>query len=127
MTADRTVTTERTIAADPDVVWDAFTTDEGFATWNGEGATIDPTPGGAIETPDTGLEPARIGAVEHVEPPSTLRYRWWPADEPDEVSTVEVVLAPAGDGTTVTVTEHLVLAPVTPLRARHRGPQLLAA
>ena len=127
MTDDRTVTTERTIAADPDVVWEAFTTDEGFAVWNGEGATIDPVPGGAIETPDSGPEPARVGAVEQVDAPSALRYRWWPVDEPDEVSTVEVVLSPATGGTTVTITERLVLAPAPAFRARDRGPQLLAA
>lgn len=116
--SDRTVTTERTIAADPEAVWDALTTDDGFAAWNGEGATIQPFPGGRIDTAE------RSGAVEQVDPPTDLRYRWWPIDDPDQVSTVDVTVEPADEGATVIVIERLVLPPTAVTGA---APQLLAA
>ena len=116
---DRTVSTERTIAADPEAVWDALTTDDGFAAWNGEGATIEAFPGGRIDTAD------RTGAVESVDAPTDLRYRWWPVDDPDRVSTVEVTVEPAEEGATVIVIERLVLPPTGAARAA--APQLLAA
>lgn len=118
--ADRTITTERSIAADPEAVWEALTTDDGFAAWNGEGATIEPFPGGRIETRE------RSGAVESVEPPIGLRYRWWPDSEPDQVSTVEVTVEPTDDGATVIVVERLVLPPTGPTGSA-TTPQLLAA
>lgn len=117
---DRTVTTERTIAADPETVWDALTTDDGFAAWNGEGATIEPFPGGRVDTVE------RVGAVERVDAPTDLRYRWWPIDEPDQVSTVELTVEPADEGATVIVIERLVLPPTGTARAT-ATPRLLAA
>ena len=117
--SDRTVTTERTIAADPEAVWDALTTDDGFAAWNGEGATIEPFPGGRVDTPE------RSGAVEFVDRPTDLHYRWWPDEDPDQVSTVELTVEPAVEGATVIVIERLVLPPAGTARAT--TPQLLAA
>ena len=122
MADSRTVTRERTIAADPDEVWEAITADDGL------GASIDPVPGGQVDGDDPVTGVRKVGAVEHVEAPSDLRYRWWPVDEPDRVSTVDITLVPAGEGTTITVIEHLVLAPTTIApQMSARRPMLLAA
>ena len=118
---ERTVTRERTVPADPDEVWDAITEDDGL------GASIDPVPGGLVEShePDS---PERVGAVEEVEAPSRLRYRWWPVDDPDQVSTVDITLEPDVHGTVITVIEQLVLAPTTIApQASVRRPLALAA
>lgn len=118
---DRTVTRERTLDADLDEVWEAITNDDGL------GAAIDPVPGGLVDAPDP-FGPGKVGAVEFVEPPSRLRYRWWPIDDPDEVSTVEIALEPLDGGTRITVVEQLVLDPATAgPQATTRGPMLLAA
>ncbi|MEM9467958.1 MAG: SRPBCC domain-containing protein [Actinomycetota bacterium] len=117
---ERTVTRERTVPAEPDEVWHAITTDDGL------GASIDPVPGGTVESCDHD-QPGRVGAVEFVSPPSRLRYRWWPVDEPDQVSTVDITLEPVETGTVVTVVEQLVLAPMTAPQASARGPMAMAA
>ncbi|MEO0492867.1 MAG: SRPBCC domain-containing protein [Actinomycetota bacterium] len=121
MADTRTVTRERTIAADPDDVWEAITADDGL------GAAIDPVPGGRVDGDDPVTGVRRVGAVEHVEVPRDLRYRWWPVDDPDQVSTVDISLTPADEGTTITVTEHLVLAPTFAPRMSAQRPVLLAA
>ena len=116
---ERTVTRERTVTADPDEVWEAITEDDGL------GATIDPVPGGSVESHEPGED--RVGAVEVVTAPSHLRYRWWPEDDPDQVSTVDITLEPVEIGTVITVIEHLVLAPtaIAP-RATARRPMAMA-
>lgn len=121
MADSQTVTRERTVPAEPDEVWEAITADDGLGT------SIDPVPGGQVEGDDPVTGVRRIGAVEHVEAPSGLRYRWWPVDDPDQVSTVDITLTPSDDGTTITVIERLVLAPTFAPRMSARRPMLLAA
>lgn len=122
MADTRTVTRERTIPAEPDEVWEAITDDDGL------GPSIDAVPGGRVDDDDPVTGVRRIGAVEHVEAPSDLRYRWWPVDDPDQVSTVDITLTPADEGTVITVIEHLVLAPTTIApQMSARRPMLLAA
>jgi uncharacterized protein YndB with AHSA1/START domain len=118
---DRTVTRERTIAADPDEVWEAITEDDGL------GPAIEAVPGGSVDGDDPLTGERRVGAVEHADAPNDLRYRWWPIDDPDRVSTVDITLEPAEGGTVITVIEHLVLAPtsIAP-RSSRRGPVALA-
>ncbi|MEM9202970.1 MAG: SRPBCC domain-containing protein [Actinomycetota bacterium] len=117
---ERTVTRERTIPAEPGDVWDAITEDDGL------GASIDAVPGGLVESAESD-RPGRVGAVEFVSAPSRLRYRWWPVDNPDQVSTVDVTLEPVELGTTITVVEELVLAPITIApQSSARGPMALA-
>ena len=118
---ERTVTRERTVTAEPDEVWEAITADDGLGT------SIDPVPGGAVEScePD-GSD--RVGAVEFVSAPSHLRYRWWPVDDPDRVSTVDITIEPVEAGTVITVVEELVLAPATIApQASARRPGTMAA
>ena len=119
---DRTVTRERTVPTDPDEVWEAITEDDGL------GATIEAVPGGQVDGEDPVTGERRIGAVEHADAPNDLRYRWWPVDDPDRVSTVDITLEPVEAGTVITVIEHLVLAPTTIApQASARRPLALAA
>lgn len=103
------VTLDREFDADPDDVWEALTTDEGFSSWSGAGSAIDPRPGGPVSTPDDATGRERIGAVESVEDGRRLRYRWWPVDDPDAVSTVDIEITPLSPGTRVTIVEKLAL------------------
>lgn len=104
-----TATTERDFAAEPDDVWESLTTDDGFSSWSGAGSQIDPRPGGRIHTPDDATGRERAGAVETIDPGRHLRYRWWPTDDPDEVSTVDIEVTPIPSGTRVTIIERLAL------------------
>ncbi len=63
------------IAAPLEKVWRAITEPDLIAQWFGETAEFDATPGGrgSFAWPDHG--PFRI-AVEHVDKPKTLVYRW---------------------------------------------------
>lgn len=108
-----TATTEIDVDADPCDVWDTLSTDEGIAAWLGEGASIDPTPGGAIHAPDpvTGIE--REGTVESIEPDHQLRYRWWPVTDPGSPSSVTIDVVPQETGTRIIVVER----PEIPLTA----------
>ncbi len=106
-------TTEIDIDATPAEVWDALSTDDGLAAWLGDGASIDPTPGGAIHAPDpvTGVE--REGTVETGSPDDGLRYRWWPTADPGSPSSVMIDIVPIETGTRVIVVER----PELPLTA----------
>jgi uncharacterized protein YndB with AHSA1/START domain len=93
------------LEADVVTVWEALTTDAGFAAWMGAGATIDAEPGGDLIAPDPVGGAERLGRVESVDNHRELRYRWWPADDPDAASSVTIELEPLDTGTRVTVVE----------------------
>lgn len=120
MVDPHTVTRTRTLLADPDEVWEAITDD-------GLGVSIDPVPGGKVNGDDPVTGERRIGAIERVDAPNDLRFRWWPIDEPDRVSTVDITLTPTTAGTTVTVTERLVLNPDLTPRMSTRHPVMATA
>lgn len=80
------------LEADVTTVWEALTTDAGFAAWMGDGATIDAEPGGDLMAPDPAGGAERVGRVESVDNHRELRYRWWPADDPDAASSVTIEL-----------------------------------
>lgn len=65
---------------------------------------LDATPGGALaeRTPDGAHHV--WGKVESVEPGRRLRFTWHPGREPESAQWVEVLFAPAGTGTRVTLT-----------------------
>ena len=74
-TVDDPITREVTVAAPPDVVWDALTDPAELAAWFGADAEVDLRVGGAIRFrwPD-GSE--RRGLVIDLDPPRRLAFRW---------------------------------------------------
>jgi uncharacterized protein YndB with AHSA1/START domain len=100
---------ERTveIAHPPNKVWAALTTAEGLGTWFGNAATIDLRPGGAAQMTWTSGVQASM-RIERVEEPTVFGFTWGifglPDDDPRRTY-VEFTLAPAGDGTRLTVVE----------------------
>lgn len=93
------------IDASPHVIWQAMTTEGGLAPWMGEGARLDPEPGGAVVLPDPVGGETRRGRVERVEPTRRLDFTWWPALRPAERTMVSIQVEPAGSGCRVTVVE----------------------
>ena len=101
---------ERRIAARPETVFRYFTDPELFLRWQGVDAELDPRPGGTFRVTVTGR--SRVvasGAYVEVDPPRRVVFTWgWEQIDglPDGMrglepgsSTVEVDLAPEGDGT----------------------------
>ena len=93
------------IDADPERVWRALTTDDGLAPWMGDGATVDPRPGGLVAMPDPVGGSTRRGRVERIEEGRRLDFTWWPALRPAERTAVSITVAPNGSGCRVRVTE----------------------
>jgi uncharacterized protein YndB with AHSA1/START domain len=94
------------IAAQPETVF-AFLTDPAkIARWTGTRAASDPRPGGAYRSV---INPGHIASGEYVEvvPNRKVIYTWGWVDSPrmpPGSTVVEIVLAPDGDGTMLTLT-----------------------
>lgn len=93
------------IDADPDQIWDALTTEGGLAPWMGDGATVDPRPGGLVALPDPVGGVTRRGRVERVDDGRRLDFTWWPALRPAERTSVSVTVSPTEQGCRVRVIE----------------------
>ncbi len=104
-TLDRTVT----IHAPPDAVFRFFTDSSRWARWWGAGSTIDARPGGAIYIMHPGgIESA--GEVLEIDSPRRLVFTYGFVSGtpiPSGSSRVTIVLAPAPNGTRLTLTHEL--------------------
>jgi uncharacterized protein YndB with AHSA1/START domain len=107
---------QRTYAAPPEAVFDAWTDPEVLRRWWAAGpgwttpeAQVDLRPGGryrlSMGNPETGDVHTVFGEYTEVERPRRLAYTWqWEgdsADSPSAGSLVEVEFVAEGDGTTV--------------------------
>ncbi len=107
------VTREIELESEPADVWEAMTESD----WLGEGASIEPRPGGDVTVG------AREGWVEEYAPAERLTI-WWSSGE-EEASRVQFDLVETEGGTRLVVTESRPLAELeTQLPS---GPVMLAA
>ena len=98
------VTASVLVEADPDEVYEYFTSAEAMVLWMGQYASLDPRPDGEF-TVDIDGAPVR-GRYQELEPPNRLLISWGFAgsDElPPGTSTVEVLLTEAVGGTRVEI------------------------
>ena len=111
------ITVTRTFAASRELVWDAFTKPEHFATWFGTDAvdvpldTLDwePVPGArwsaVMRLPD-GTTKDWVGEFVEVDRPSKLVFTLTDVPEqPENAAPTTVLLADAAGGTVVTLTQ----------------------
>lgn len=68
------------------------------------GVTVDPREGGAITETLPGGATADWARIRHWEPGRRLVMDWFPGRPQDECTEVEIVFAPVGNGTRVTLT-----------------------
>jgi len=104
---DRAVaTTSLEIDHEVDQVWNALLDPEHPRHWLGPETSINPVAGGSIRTGDIATGSPKRGTVSEIDHDRhRLSFHWWPADEPEQVSQVSVVLEATPRGTLVTVTE----------------------
>ena len=90
------------IAASPETVFDFFTDPDKMVQWMGRSAELDARPGGVLRCDMNGRNVAGGKFIE-LDPPWRIVFSWgWEGDGPTIEpggSTVEVLLAPDGDGT----------------------------
>ncbi len=118
-TAITAITASVRIAAPPDVVFPYFTDPALAVKWIADAAYLDARPGGTFSINVRG-NPAR-GEYLEVDPPHRVVFTWGiegSGDLPPGSSTVEVVLAPDGDETVVTLTHRDL--PTQEFRRSHR-------
>jgi len=110
------------IEADPERVWRALTTDGGLAPWMGDGATVDPRPGGLVALPDPVGGSTRRGRVERVDEGDRLDFTWWPALRPADRTSVSITVSPTETGCRARVIERQTLAESGARAGRSTGP-----
>jgi uncharacterized protein YndB with AHSA1/START domain len=100
------------IAASPDRVFRALTTDEITTWWGADGEyrttnfTMDPHPGGKWRAEGMGADGTRFhveGEVVHFDPPRRLAQTWRPSWDGDALTTLTYLLEPIDGGTRMTV------------------------
>lgn len=103
--ATDTTVYERTLAIDasPETVWEFLVDPEKLMRWKGINADLETQPGGIFRCE---VIPGHIARGEYVEidRPNKLVFTWgWDGNEdvPPGSSTIEIELAPAGDGTSL--------------------------
>lgn len=103
--ATDTTVYERTLAIDasPETVWEFLVDPEKLMRWKGINADLETQPGGIFRCE---VIPGHIARGEYVEidKPNKLVFTWgWDGSEdvPPGSSTIEIELAPAGDGTSL--------------------------
>jgi uncharacterized protein YndB with AHSA1/START domain len=105
-TATDTAVYERTIAIDatPETVWEFFVDPAKVMRWMGIDAELDPQPGGIYRL-DVISGNTALGEFVEVDKPHRLVFTWGWDDEnmglPPGGSTIEAVLTPEGDGTSL--------------------------
>ena len=101
------------VEAEPEIVFPFFTDPEKMVRWMGDGATLDPRPGGVFSV-STVMDYFFAGEFVVVEPHSRVVFTWGygnfhgePNPLPPGSSTVEVELVPDGDATIVRLTHRV--------------------
>ncbi len=111
------VTVERSVelGASPSEVWRHIIDGTLASEWMGSPIAINPRSGGAVEFAPDGTP--FIGTVEEIDPGHSITWSWRHPDR--DPSQVTITVEPAGDGTTLTVTERLLPYTVTDTRDHH--------
>jgi uncharacterized protein YndB with AHSA1/START domain len=103
-----TVTEDIEIEGPPDEVWAAIERGD----WLGDDVQIDLRVGATGRVTDDGH--TRQLLITHVEPGRRVAWHWW--NDEGDLSSVEIVVVPAGDTTLVRVVEHTTVQPVSRFR-----------
>lgn len=109
----------RTVDTDlaPDDLWSLVADGEAWTSWLVDEADVTVAPGSGGAVVDDGVE--RTVRIDHLDDgdgdgePRRVGFTWWPADRPDLVSAVELVVLPATGGSRLHVVETFAAASAT--------------
>jgi uncharacterized protein YndB with AHSA1/START domain len=107
---------EVTLPVELEEAWELLTRPENLPGWLGAEVELDSTPGRPGRVVDHDGTVRRL-ITDTVDPGRRIAWRWWSDGDPDEVSHVEISLAPAEQGTSVRVVELVRAAPMAQARA----------
>jgi uncharacterized protein YndB with AHSA1/START domain len=109
----------------PDELWRAVTEPEHLNEWFGGHVDWKPTPGSPLTfVEDDGARWS--GVVTDVDPGRSLRFTWWPDDDPHDASTVGFEIEETPDGSGLRITETPVALAARPRHWDHRASSLAA-
>jgi uncharacterized protein YndB with AHSA1/START domain len=100
---DLTITRDIDLDLSEQELWDLIGDGASWAHWMIDASDVLVVPGGGGEIVDDGQR--RFVRVDDVVPGRQVSYRWWPADEPEAVSSVELVVVPRNGGSTLRIRE----------------------
>ena len=100
---DLTITRDIELDLSEQELWELIGNGEAWSQWMTEASDVVVAPGGTGEIVDDGER--RFVRVDDVVPGRRVSYRWWPAAEPDAVSSVDLVVVPRPGGSTLRVRE----------------------
>ncbi len=115
----------RTVELDlaPDELWEMIGNGDRWADWMVDTATLDVAPGGTGLVTD-GDEDREV-RIERVDEGERISFQWWPVGQPDQSSSVDLVILPARHGTVLEIVETFPAG--TTLSAAWRRPPGLHA
>jgi uncharacterized protein YndB with AHSA1/START domain len=100
---DLTITRDIDLDLSEQELWEMIGDGDSWSQWLTDAADVAVVPGGEGEVVDDGER--RFVHVDDVVPGRRVSYRWWPATEPDAVSSVELLVVPRSGGSTLRVRE----------------------
>jgi hypothetical protein len=104
MTDEPTVRREIDLPLESDELWALISDGEAWEGWLGEDVAVEVEPGahGSV-VDDDGIE--RTVAIEEVTEGERVGFVWWPTEQPDERSRVDLVVVPRPGGSGLEITE----------------------
>jgi uncharacterized protein YndB with AHSA1/START domain len=85
----------------PEELWELVAGE--WASWMVDEADVAVEPGATGTVVDDGIE--RVVRIDRVEPSERVAFTWWPASDPANASSVDLVVLPRRHGSALHVTE----------------------
>jgi uncharacterized protein YndB with AHSA1/START domain len=95
----------RTVELDhsPDDLWEMIGDGDRWADWMVDTASIEIGPGAIGVVTDGDDE--RVVRIDRVDEGQRISFAWWPVDQPDRASAVDLVIRPAPHGSVLEIVE----------------------
>jgi uncharacterized protein YndB with AHSA1/START domain len=102
---ERDVAISRTVELDlsPDELWEMIGDGDRWADWMVDGGSVEVVPGSTGVVTD-GDEDREV-RIERVDEGERISFQWWPAGQPDQSSSVDLVIVPARHGSVLEIVE----------------------
>jgi uncharacterized protein YndB with AHSA1/START domain len=103
METDVAITRTVDLDLSPDELWEMIGNGDRWADWMVDAATLEVEPGATGVVTD-GDEDREV-RIQRVEAGERISFQWWPVGQPDQSSSVDLVILPARHGTVLEIVE----------------------